>query len=232
MSSGSLAAIILICAGVLFFLSNLGLVRISTIFQYWPVILIVAGLSRLSQRSGSFGSISGVVLVLLGSLFLLRSLHVFVVSVGMIWPFVLIAVGLLMLSKGWRKGFVAQAGATVSIPTEHADRMLHEWAIFGGVSRVIDTPDFLGGELFSSFGGIEIDLRTAGIMIDKPVVIEANTLFGGISIKVPNHWRVAVRGTGIFGGYQDESLRARQPNLPAPLLIVNGFAMFGGVVVE
>ncbi len=237
--SASPIPLILILAGVFFFLSNIGIVRMSDIGVYWPVILIVVGLSGLFRRHNSARGIVSIVPVLVGVIFLLRNLHLFSIHLRMIWPLALIVVGLLMLAKHrghgaghWHReghGHAAFPGAS----EENADRLLHDWAVFGGVSRVITSQNFLGGELFSAFGGIEIDLRQAGVAPgDNPVVIEANTMFGGISIKAPDTWRVAVRGTGIFGGYQDELLRTRQPDPTAPLLIVNGFAMFGGVVVE
>ena len=48
----ALAAVILIVVGILFLLSNLGLVpRLGPLLhQWWPLILIVAGLAMLIRR--------------------------------------------------------------------------------------------------------------------------------------------------------------------------------------
>ena len=67
----------------------------------------------------------------------------------------------------------------------------------------------------------------------KEVHLLTNALFGGIEIKVPDNWRVAVRGAGIFGGYDDKTLRRQSTLSPdSPLLVITGYAVFGGVEVK
>jgi predicted membrane protein len=94
----------------------------------------------------------------------------------------------------------------------------------------MDTQDFQGGEAFALFGGVEVDLRKAA-STQEEIVVEANALFGGIELRLPEAWNVSVRGAGIFGGYEDETIGvttdAKQPHL-----IINGFAVFGGVTVK
>ena len=63
--------------------------------------------------------------------------------------------------------------------------------------------------------------------------MEANALFGGIEIRVPETWNVTVRGAGIFGGYEDKTMDSRAaPDAKQPHLIINGFAIFGGVTIQ
>jgi len=58
-------------------------------------------------------------------------------------------------------------------------------------------------------------------------------LFGGIEMRVPETWNVTVRGAGIFGGYEDETMDSRvATDVKQPHLIINGFAIFGGVHVK
>jgi predicted membrane protein len=109
---------------------------------------------------------------------------------------------------------------------------LNEWAIFGGSRRRIDSQDFQGGEAFAMFGGIELDLRKAGTTREE-IVIEVNAIFGGVEVRVPENWNITVRGAGIFGGYEDKTMDTRvAPDAKQPRLIVNGFAVFGGVVIQ
>jgi predicted membrane protein len=109
---------------------------------------------------------------------------------------------------------------------------LSEWAVFGGTRRRVDSQDFQGGEAFALFGGVEIDLRKAGSTRDE-IFVEANALFGGIEIRVPETWNVTVRGSGIFGGYEDETMDSRvTTESKQPHLILNGFAVFGGVHIK
>ena len=81
------------------------------------------------------------------------------------------------------------------------------------------------------FGGVELDLRDAGMKGDEAYV-EANAVFGGIEIRVPESWQVIPRGAGVFGGFTDET-RAPEANASAPVkrLIVKGAAVFGGVMI-
>ena len=106
-------------------------------------------------------------------------------------------------------------------------------SFFGGSRRRFDTQNFEGGEALAIFGGINVDLTKAGMQKDE-VRIEANALFGGIDIRVPENWQVIVRGAGIFGGYEDKTWHsaANTTEEKKPRLIVSGFAVFGGVVVK
>jgi hypothetical protein len=65
------------------------------------------------------------------------------------------------------------------------------------------------------------------------VVVEVNAIFGGVDVRVPENWTVIVRGAGIFGGYEDKTMDSRAaPEGKQPHLIVNGFAVFGGVTIQ
>ncbi len=46
----NLGGIVLIVLGVIFLLQNLGILRIDDIWEFWPVILIIAGISMLLPR--------------------------------------------------------------------------------------------------------------------------------------------------------------------------------------
>ena len=101
---------------------------------------------------------------------------------------------------------------------------------FGGGERRISAPDFTHAELTAIFGGFKLDLRKA-TMKGSSAVIDATAIFGGVEIVVPETWNVIVRGVGIFGGYGDESHHPAASE-PAPELIVQGVAMFGGVAIK
>ena len=236
-----LPALVLVAVGLIFLLSNMGLFHIYNVWHYWPLILIVSGVVRMSSRDHHAKS-SATVMLILGAIFLLSNMGLFYIhNVWHYWPLALIGVGLFLFSKSWgggnfgRNAGIPNAGRDrwASAPLADSDSWLQNWAFFGGVSRLITSQNFLGGELFAVFGGVEIDLRRAQIANNgRPAVIEANAVFGGISIKVPDNWRIAVRGVGIFGGYQDEAMKIRMADPQAPLLIVSGYAAFGGVVIE
>ena len=106
-----------------------------------------------------------------------------------------------------------------------------QFAIFGGGKRKI-TGDFKGGDVLAIFGGYEVDLRSATMSADE-AVINANAMFGGIEIRVPDTWSVQLQVTGIFGGHEDKTHQPDSRLVPNPKrLIVRGATMFGGLGVK
>jgi len=233
-NSPHVGAILLIVAGVLFFLNNTGILHIGSIFNFWPLILIVIGISRFGCSRGA-NQVAALVPFIVGVVFLIHNLGLFSLSFGLLWPIALIAVGFLFLLN---RGGMMRGGFALNLPhsMQHSydEREVHSFSFFSGVKRVMDTNDFRGGEAVAIFGGADIDLRLAQMSGEvKEVVFTANALFGGVNIKVPENWRVSVRGAGIFGGYEDKTLRRRSDvNMNSPLLVVNGFAVFGGIEVK
>jgi len=52
-------------------------------------------------------------------------------------------------------------------------------------------------------------------------------------MRVPEAWNVTVRGSGIFGGYEDETMDTRVArDAKQPHVVINGFAIFGGVTIK
>jgi predicted membrane protein len=226
--------------GVLFLLQNLGILYFDDIWQYWPVILIVAGVMRAASSLGFGGRVWGGAMVFVGMIFLLQNLGLIHGNVWrFLWPMVLIAVGLAMLVRAVDRHNLALGGtspassepAFASSAPDDAYRFA-PWAIFSGVRRRIDSQDFEGGEATAIFGGLQLDLRDAGTKKEE-IVIEANAVFGGIEMRVPENWNVALRGSAVFGGYEDETASASSTqDAKRPLLILTGFAVFGGVSVK
>ena len=109
---------------------------------------------------------------------------------------------------------------------------MHIENVFSGTRQKLDTQDFLGGKVTTVFGGAEIDLRAVGTKLDE-VSIKAEAIFGGIELWVPAHWQTIVRGSAVFGGFEDKTFPAAPgASGKAPRLVVTGAAVFGGVVVK
>jgi predicted membrane protein len=230
-------AIFLICAGAVLFFENVGLIAVRNIWAYWPLILVAMGVSRLANdnRSGKIQP-RGLILIIVGIAFLANNLGFFFMAADFAWPILLIIFGGFLLVKTLESHRRPQAFAFAAGPqrTEPpgSEHTLKEQVYFGNLKRTISSQDFRGGEAISVFGEINIDLRHAQIAV-KETSIEANATFGAINIRVPETWRVSVRGAGIFGGYEDKTLPPRPaPGFNPPLLIINGAAVFGAVVVK
>jgi len=234
-TQGVIFAVIIIALGVLLFLDNLGLFRFHDIWQFWPVALIALGVSKLFDTKGIGGQVWAAMWILVGTAFLLDHLGIWHMQWGTMWPLALVAFGAIMLVNALDRHQRAPAGPIAgSSQGSTTDNTLREWATFGGIKRRVDTQDFQGGEMVAVFGGIEIDLRRAGIAPGaKEVVIDANATFGGIELRVPENWIVIMRGIGVFGGYEDKTIPPRESDrATAPRLVIKGYAVFGGVSVQ
>ena len=218
--------------GLLFLLRNLNVIYIDDIWQYWPVILIVIGGSKLVSPRGAHDIFPGLVIGGIGTFFLLRNLGVIYGNFWQwAWPLVLIAVGASMLIRHldgnnpkWGEG-----RASVSSPDNPA---LNVDAVFSGAKLVVDTQEFTGGSVDAVFGNADIDLRGAATKLPE-VTIKADSVFASIEFRVPETWDVETRGGGIFGNVEN---RTRKPQfvggITPPRLLVRADAVFGSVIVR
>lgn len=99
-------------------------------------------------------------------------------------------------------------------------------AIFGGEQLKSTASPFYGGKILAMFGGAVVDLRDAtpaptGIFVDLAVVM------GGLSLIVPEGWRVRFEGNMVAGGFSDETRTTADDDVPTVTL--TGFVFMGGV---
>ena len=88
---------------------------------------------------------------------------------------------------------------------------------------------------FTVFGGTDFDLRHCRFS-DPVTTLWLNSTFGGVDVVVPEGVRVDMGGLGIFGGNElvVENGAIHPNSLPedAPLLLIRGLSIFGGVTVK
>jgi predicted membrane protein len=239
---GMIMGLAVIAVGVLFLLKNVGILYFDDLWQYWPVILIAFGISKLVNTHSASSVTSGLILGGIGTVFLLRNLGYIYGDVWQyLWPGILIAVGVSILAKHLdrmhdQNPAAATAGrfpsdGGVGASTSGAN-YLHAECVFSGTRQKIESQDFEGGNVSTLFGGAEIDLRSAGTKREE-ISIKAEAIFGGIELWVPAQWHTIVRGTGVFGGFEDKTFPAAPgASANAPRLVVTGSAVFGAVVVK
>ena len=90
---GVVFAFLMIGAGVLLFLDNIGLFHFHDIWQYWPVALIAIGVAKLFETRGAGGLVLAGLLMVVGTAFLLDNFGIWHASWNIIWPLGLIAFG-------------------------------------------------------------------------------------------------------------------------------------------
>src|SRR6202008_4099862 len=142
--------------GFVFLLDNLGWLDIDYNLQFWPVILLVAGLLKISQARSERGSVVGGILLLVGTVFMLQGFGWFYISWRVMAPLLIIAAGLMVVFKSTRKPAVNPEGLA---DIEGSEPLLNATAILGGFKRRVISKDFRGGEITAMFGGCDLDLR-------------------------------------------------------------------------
>ncbi len=245
---GLVVGLILAGIGAVLLLQNLNILPDRDLWDFWPVILIVAGVSRAASAYSMTGRMWGGLVAAAGALFLAANLGFIHRDLWMLfWPVVLMVAGGAMLVRAmernhlmdqWRPGggnagagSAAGAGASNVPPGATNANVVHEFAIFGGGHRRIDSQEFQGGSAVALFGGVQLDLRKADMKLPE-VNVDVTAAFGGVEIKVPETWAVSMRVTSIFGGYDDKTHAPPAGTTPAPLLVITGATIFGGLSVK
>jgi predicted membrane protein len=230
--------IIILLVGILILLGNLGVFYYGgNIGQFWPVILIGIGLARIFDAPKSQGKFLGAVITGVGAIILMSKLNFLPWDLSrLLWPFLLICAGVAVLIRGvggrckWDNPFPFNNDASKF--SDNTNNVLNADVIFGGVNRRIQAQDFQGGKATAVFGSVEIDLRGSATTREE-IHIEANAIFGGVVLTVPDAWDVIVRGTGVLGGYEDKTHPIlATAGVKQVRLIVEGSAVLGGVEVK
>jgi Domain of unknown function (DUF5668)/Cell wall-active antibiotics response 4TMS YvqF len=218
----------IIAIGSLMLLDNLGIVRARDFWDYAPLVLAAIGIGKIFECQGRpAGTMFGGLLTVVGTLWFLDNIDVLRFDHRLVVPVVIIGFGLMFLFRALERARWTASPGGPPVP----QAQINIWTVFGGSKRVVDAKDFRSADLFAMFGGIDLDLRQAGLA--EGATIDANAMFGGVEIRVPLNWAVEVRGSGIFGGYEDKTIHpAGDSPVSAPKLVVTGFAVFGGVSVS
>lgn len=238
-----ISGLILVVIGGALLLRNMGVLLPGWLFT-WPMILIVVGIH--SGFKHNFKNNGWIVLIGIGSFFLISN---YIPTLGLqpfFWPVMIIGLGLLFILRPdrknlfniksdedfnrWKANDINAATGALAGPTDSND-FLRINSVFSGVKRNILSKNFQGGRISSVFGGAEIDLTQADIA--APVVLRLEIVFGGVKLIVPAHWAIQNEIDGVFHGVDDK--RTFTPSTsatPAKVLILKGSAVFGGIEIK
>lgn len=214
-----IAGIVFIVVGCFLLLERMGYLPRGFLLHSWPSIFILVGASKLAYAAGRS---TGAVLVMLGVLLELNTLGITHWRFSEMWPVFIIITGVAMLWQAMGGGKQAVSG----------NPRFDAFYIFGGGDRRVSSKNFQGANLLAIFGGYKLDLTQAEFAGGE-AVIEANAVFGGGEIHVPEDCLVFLKGMALFGAYEDKTRRFQtDASKPSQTLVVRGMALFGGIVVK
>lgn len=216
--------IVLVAIGVVLAINSLGIADINVFFNgWWTLFIIVPCFIDLFKNGDKTGNIIGIVI----GVFLLLACRD-ILSFGLIWklivPVILVIVGLSLIFKDALKKEIKE-----NIKKLNKNKNDNEYfATFAGSDLNFDNEEFNGADLSAVFGGIKCNLRNA--KIKKDVVVNASSIFGGITLLVPNDVNVKVVSTSIFGGVENKKNKINSKN--EKTIYVNATCLFGGVEIK
>lgn len=221
--SGVFFGLLLIVFGSLLLLERLDLLETNLLRHFWPLAFLAIGINLLISQRGTLAVAFGAFLVLVGMLMEAEKFGIVRFRMRDLWPVYLIFLGALLLWRALRPPAACKSA-------EQIESRLNEFAVFGGGDIKVSTTRFEGGNLFAMFGGYEIDFTNSRIA-QSPAVINADAIFGGVSMRVPPEWKVTARGSALLGGFESRALPPTGDGAEQHL-IVEGFSLFGGVEIK
>jgi len=209
--------VLLITAGVLLLLDRAEAVDAWVLFTTgWPAILILAGVAQVVTRPRNL--LGGAVLAGLGVALFTWTLG-FVSSLAVLWPLLLIALGVWLMAGRWTSvsRIEALAGSDTDIVAVFDNRSVERVGPFGG------------GSVTAVFGDLRLDLRHATLDA-AGATVQVTSVFGDVDLEVPEGWNIKVSGPELLG---DVNLRAaHEPPADAPTLQLRVVTIFGDIDIH
>lgn len=221
--SNLLWGLVFIIIGVVFGLNSLNITDINIFFDgWWTLFIIIPCFIGLFKEEDKSGNLIGIII---GLSLLLGCLDI--VEFDLIWkllvPAILVMVGLSFIFKDFLNSKVKKE---ISKLNKTNDK--EYCATFSSQNLDFDSEEFCGCSLSAVFGGIKCNLKEA--IINEDVVLNATSIFGGITIYVPENVNVKISSTSIFGGVSDE--RKKKTKDAEKTIYINVTSMFGGVEIK
>lgn len=217
--------IVLIVIGLIFGLNVLEITDINIFFDgWWTLFIIVPCFIDLFNDNNRTGNLIGVIIGI-ALLLCCQGFIDFKIVFKLIIPITLVIVGLSLIFKDAVKGRIKEE---VKKLNKRNPNLKEYCSTFGEQNVDFSNDEFDGCELTAVFGSVKCDLTDA--KIDKSAVINANTIFGGITIYAPDDVTIKVVSTPIFGGVSDQ--RKVKTKNSKVTIYVNATCVFGGVEIK
>jgi len=221
--------LVLIALGIVVALNVLGVITVNLFFDgWWTLFIIVPCIIGLFGKGSKTGELIGL---FIGIALLLVSRDI--IDLGMMmklaFPAALVIIGLSVIFKNAFDRKISDRIEKLKATSKEKTSGHNEYcAVFSGQDLNFSNEVFTGASLSAVFGGVKCDLR--GAIIEEDVLINAETIFGGVDILPPSNVKVKVKSTSIFGGVTNKAIFTGDDN--SPTIYVNATCIFGGVDIK
>ena len=221
--SNLLWGLVFIVVGVIIGLNAFDITDINIFFDgWWTLFIIVPCFIGLFKDEDKTGNLIGLII---GVCLLLGCIDI--VEFSLIWklivPAILVMIGLSFIFKDTLNSKIRK-----EIKKLNKTETKEYCSCFSGQTIDFNNEEFMGCSISAIFGGVKCDLRDA--IINSDVVINATSIFGGITIYVPESVNVKISSTSIFGGVTDS--RKNKAKDSKHTIYINTTSMFGGIEIK
>lgn len=245
--------LLVVATGSLFLAKELGVEIPDWVFT-WKVFLIAVGL--LIGIKHNFRHAGWFFMMVIGGAFLLSDLYPTMAIKQILWPSLLILVGLAIMFKPRRKhrhkwermherfhhrrygrhGHYGHHGnpfecGTNMVGTDTSEDYIDSTTFMAAVKKNVLSKNFKGGDITNVFGGTELNLTQADFT--GKATLDLTNVFGGTKLLVPANWEIHSDLVSAFGNIEDK--RPVQPNTSgeAPkILVLKGTTFMGGIEIK
>ena len=213
--------VLIIIFPVVLLLRNVDMIPCINISAFWPLFLIVIGISQILRPEESRQLLSGSIFLIIGGLFMLNNMHIINFGFKQLWPFILLLVGFAILRQAM---FGTRAG-------ESENDFLNLTFVLGGGDHKFNSKTLRGGKVSAIMGGGRVDLTDADFT-EEELIFDVFAFWGGVELIVPQNWQVNMRAMPIMGGAENKT--SPDPNGTAPVkhFTIRGTAIMGGLEIK
>lgn len=224
---GIFPGLVLIAWGGLLLLRELGVLSPALrAIDFWPIVLIGAGLSIAVRRHRLGGVLLGLAVALLGAGLMAERLG-YAVGVAHLWPILLIAAGIGVLWSGATRHRRGPRYANEQVSADELQRSV----TMGNLVLVVDSQQFRGGALSATMGEIRADLRRAA-MAGEEATLDVSLTMGGLELHVPTNWQVVSDVSPFMGAVEDRTEPRPDAAGVQRKLILRGKITMGAVTIK
>jgi predicted membrane protein len=254
--------LVIIALGALFLFDSFGWLEARFVLRKaWPLIFVAIGVSFLQRPGRSRRKRNeGWVFIVVGLWIFISKIGLLDFSFwGLLFPCILLFVGGMLVYRALRPSrvqvtfdpadapkpdgtnftgtssgassgtFSSSESSRQSMSDEEHSEYIRSFAILSGTELRPMSRPFRGADLSAVLGGVKLDLTSARMEGDS-ARIDVLAFCGGIEIYVPPDWTVTSKIGTLLGGFSDK--RRPTTTLPTKTLILDGFAVMGGIEVK